>query len=130
MATLNHILTWAFNIIYAPLNPLPRWCSLTLLSGVVGLLALVVVKYTSNQAAIGRVKDDIKANMLAIKLFKDEMRVMFGAQRRLIWAALRMQYRMLPPLLVMLVPFVLVAALYLVSAISWFMVDCTRRVDE
>ena len=107
---LNHILTAVFDVIYAPLNALPRWFSLTLLSGMAGLAALVVVKYASNQVAIARIKDDIKANMLAIKLFKDEMRVMFGAQVRLIWAALRMQYRMVPPLLVMLVPFVLMAA--------------------
>ena len=110
VGTLNHILTVVFDVVYAPLNALPCWFSLTLLSGMVGLLALVVVKYASNQAAIARIKDDIKADMLAIKLFKDELRVMFGAQGRLIWSALRMQYRMLPPLLVMLVPFLLAAA--------------------
>ncbi|MCP4591112.1 MAG: hypothetical protein GY842_10230 [bacterium] len=110
MGVLNGILVAVFDAIYAPLNILPRWFSLTVLSGVVGVLALLVVKYASNQAAIGQIKDDIKANLLAIKLFKDEMRVMFGAQRRLIWAALRMQYRMIPPMLVMAVPFVLMAA--------------------
>lgn len=110
MWTINRILTNVFDVIYAPLNLLPRWASLSLLSCLVGLIALVVVKYCSNQRAIARVKDDIKANMLAIKLFKDELRVMFQAQRRLIWAALRMQYHMLPPLLVMLVPIVLIAA--------------------
>ncbi len=110
MGTLNRILTVLFDAIYAPLNPLPRWFSLTLLSVVAGIVALVVVKYTSNQAAIARIKDDTKANMLAIKLFKDDLRVMFGAQGRLIWAALRMLYRMVPPLLVMGIPFVLTAA--------------------
>ncbi|MFH0981589.1 MAG: hypothetical protein V2A79_08630 [Planctomycetota bacterium] len=110
MATLNRILTALFDALYVPLNVLPRWLSLTLLSGIVGLVALMVVKYLSNQAAIARIKDDIKADMLSIKLFKDDLRVMFRAQARLIWAALRMQYRMLPPLLVMFVPFVLMAA--------------------
>ncbi len=110
MGTLNGIMTAVFDAIYAPLNVLPHWFSLTLLSGMLGVVALLVVKYASNQTAIGRVKDDIKANMLAIKLFKDEMRVMFGAQRRLIWAALRMQYHMLLPVLVMFIPFVLMAA--------------------
>jgi hypothetical protein len=110
MATLNRLLTALFDVIYTPLNPLPRWCSLTLLSVLAGLVALLVVKYTSNQAAIARIKDDIKAHMLAIKLFKDDLGVMFGAQAQLIWAALRMQYRMLPPLVIMFVPFVLMAA--------------------
>ena len=104
------MLTVLFDVIYTALNPLPRWFSLTLLSVLAGLVALLVVKYTSNQAAIARIKDDIKAHMLAIKLFKDDLGVMFGAQAQLIWAALRMQYRMLPPLVIMFVPFVLMAA--------------------
>lgn len=110
MWTINRIMTAVFDVLYVPLGVLPRWASLMLISCVVGLVALVVLKYCSNQRAIARVKNDIKANMLAIKLFKDDVRVMFQAQRRLIWAALRMQYHMLPPLLVMLVPFVLIAA--------------------
>ena len=110
MGTLNGIMTALFDAIYAALNALPHWMSLTLLSGVVGIVALVVVKHTSNQAAIGRIKDEIKANLLSIKLFKDELRVMFSAQRRVIWAALRLQYHMLIPVLVMFVPFVLTAA--------------------
>lgn len=110
MATLNLIMTAVFDAIYAPLNPLPHWFSLTLLSALIGVAALVVVKYASNQTAIARVKDDIKANMLSIKLFKDELRVMFGAQRGVIGAALRLQVHMLLPVLVMFVPFVLMAA--------------------
>ncbi|MCK4658522.1 MAG: hypothetical protein KAV82_03280 [Phycisphaerae bacterium] len=110
MSTLNHILTALFDVIYTPFNVLPHWFSLTLISAVIGVAALVVVKYTSNQAAIARIKDSIKANMLSIKLFKDNLRVMFVAQKRVIWAALCLQGRMLPPLLVMFIPFVLIAA--------------------
>ncbi len=110
MGVLNSILTAVFDTVYAVLGLGPRWLSLTILSGIVGVVALIVVRFCSNQAAIGRVKDDIKANMLSLKLFKDELRVVLKAQVRLIWAGLRMQYHMLPPLLVMFVPFVLVAA--------------------
>lgn len=110
MTIVNAILTAIFDTLYAVLGVLPAWLSLTVLSAVVGVLALVVVRYCSNQKAIGRVKDDIKANMLALKLFKDELRVVFRAQGRLLVSALRMQYHMLPPLLVMIAPFVLVAA--------------------
>ncbi len=110
MALVNAIFTAVFDTAYAVLGLLPPWLALTVLSGVVGIIALVVIRYCSNQAAIGRVKDDIKANMLALKLFKDELPVVFRAQGRLLWAALRMQYHMVPPLLVMLVPFMLIAA--------------------
>jgi hypothetical protein len=110
MGILNSILTALFDTVYAVLGLGPRWLSLVLLSAVVGVIALIVVRYCSNQAAIGRVKDDIKANMLSLKLFKDELRVVLKAQARLVRAGLKMQYYMLPPLLVMFIPFVLIAA--------------------
>jgi len=110
MGVLNSILTALFDTVYAVLGLGPRWLSLTILSGVVGVIALIVVRYCSNQAAIGRVKDDIKANMLSLKLFKDELRVVLRAQARLVWAGLRMQYYMQQPRLVMFIPFVLGAA--------------------
>lgn len=110
MGVVNSILTAVFDTVYAVLGLLPAWLSLTVISALVGVLALLVVRYCSNQTAIGRVKDDIKANMLALKLFKDELPVVFRSQGRLLVSALRMQYYMLPPLLVMFIPFVLVAA--------------------
>ena len=94
MGILNSILTALFDTVYAVLGLGPRWLSLVLLSAVVGVIALIVVRYCSNQAAIGRVKDDIKANMLSLKLFKDELRVVLKAQARLVRAGLKMQYYM------------------------------------
>jgi hypothetical protein len=107
---INRILTAVFDTVYAVLGLLPNWASLTVLSGLVGVAALFVVRYCSNQKAMGKVKDDIKANMLALKLFKDELPVVFRSQGVLLWSAVRIQLLMLPPLVVMIVPFVLVAA--------------------
>ena len=45
----------------------------------------VVFKYTSNQRAIKRARDDIKAHLLALKLFKENTRVIFRAQGRILW---------------------------------------------
>ena len=102
LALLNPICTALGDGIYAVLGPLPPWLSLTILSAIAGLLALVVFRYTSNQKAIGRALDDIKANLLALKLYKDELRVTFQAQGRLLWAIARLQRYMLTPFLVML----------------------------
>ena len=77
------------------------------LSAIFGICALVAYKYTSNQGAITRVHDDIKANLLAIKLFKDNYSVTFKSQMRLFWAALRMFGLSLQPLAVMIIPMVL-----------------------
>jgi len=107
LALLNPLCTTIGDVVYTVLGPLPPWLSLTILSVVAGLLALVVFRYTSNQKAIGRALDDIKANLLALKLYKDEIGVTFRAQWRLLWAILRLQRYMLTPFFVMLGPMLL-----------------------
>jgi len=65
---------------------------------------LIAFRHTSNQKAIGKVKDDIKANLLALKLYKDELRVTFLSQARLLWAIVRLQRYVLTPVLLMALP--------------------------
>lgn len=107
LAFLNRICTVLGDAVYAVLAPLPVWLGLTLLSAVTGIGMLIAFRYTSNQAAIGRARDEITANLLALKLFKDEVRVVFRAQRRLLGALLRLQWHMLRPVLIMLLPMLL-----------------------
>lgn len=106
-AVLNPICTAIGDAVYTVLGPLPVWLGLTILSALTGVVMLVAFRYVSNQAAIGRAKDDIKANLLALKLYKDELRVTFQAQGRLLWAVLRLQRYVLTPVLVMLLPVLL-----------------------
>ena len=68
------------------------------------MLLLAVFKYTSNQRAIKRVRDDINANLLALKLFKDSARVALAAQGRILLGAGRLFVLALVPMLVMAVP--------------------------
>ncbi|MGB2985298.1 MAG: hypothetical protein WBE26_05395 [Phycisphaerae bacterium] len=107
LAVVNPICTRIGDFVYALLGPLPVWLSLTILSVLTGIVMLIAFRYTSNQPAIGKAKDDIKANLLALKLYKDELRVTFQAQGRLLWAILRLQRYMLTPVLVMLAPMLL-----------------------
>ena len=107
LAYLNRVCTVVADGVYATLGPLPVWLGLTLLSAVTGVGMLIAFRYTSNQAAIGRARDEITANLLALKLFKDEVRVVFRSQRRVFGALLRLQWHMLRPLLVMLLPMLL-----------------------
>ncbi|HEV3116830.1 MAG TPA: hypothetical protein VGY58_07250, partial [Gemmataceae bacterium] len=46
----------------SPIGMLPGWLSATLVSAITGVLLLIVFKYTSNQRAIKRVRDGIKAD--------------------------------------------------------------------
>jgi len=110
LRVINPICTLTGDAVYGLLNPLPIWLGLTIISIVVGIVMLIAFRYTSNQVAIGRAKDDIKANLLVLKLYKDELRVVFRSQLRLLWAILRLQRYVLTPVLIMLVPMLLILA--------------------
>ena len=112
-----YIMTW----INIPMNALgkyalaliavlPGWLSNTIISAVTGVVLLIIFKYTSNQRAIGRVRDDIKANMLALKLFKDSIAVTLQAQGRVFRGAFLLLIHAVRPMLVMIVPVSLLLA--------------------
>jgi hypothetical protein len=88
----------------APLGFLPGWLSATAIAGVTGVLLLGVFKYTSDQRAIRRARDDIDAHLLALKLFKDSARVALVAQGRILKGAARLLVLALVPMAVMAVP--------------------------
>ncbi|MGD8451969.1 MAG: hypothetical protein PVJ57_09145 [Phycisphaerae bacterium] len=107
LAVLNPICTSIADALYAVLDVLPVWLGLTILSAVTGVVMLVAFRYVSNQRAIGQARDQITANLLALKLFKDEVRVAFTSQWRLLKALLRLQVHMLLPILIMILPLLL-----------------------
>jgi hypothetical protein len=92
----------------APIAALPGWLSATIVSAATGVLFLLAFKYTSNQGAIKRVRNDIKANLFALKLFKDNVAVTFRAQGGLIVGALRLTFLAIVPMVVMMVPVTLI----------------------
>jgi hypothetical protein len=92
----------------APISVLPGWLSATIVAAATGVLLLIVFKYTSNQRAIKRVRDDINANLLALKLFKDNTSVALRAQGRILLGACRLFILALVPMLFMIVPVLLI----------------------
>lgn len=86
---------------------MPGWLSNTIISAVAGVVLLVIFKYTSNQRAIGAARDDIKAHLLALKLFKDSISVTLRAQGRVFRGAFLLLFYSVRPMLVMIVPVVL-----------------------
>ena len=117
MSFLAHIVTWlnvplnaAGKLLTAPVAAVPGWLSNTVISAAMGVTLLVLWKYTSNQDAIGRVKDDIKANILALKLFKDSISVTLQAQGRVFRGAGGLLFHAIRPMLVMIVPICLILA--------------------
>jgi hypothetical protein len=108
---LTHLVVWlnaAANALgewlLAPVAVLPGWLSATLAAVATGLLFLVAFKYVSNQRAVKAVRNDLKANLLALKLFKENTSVTLRAQGGLFLGAGRLLLLNVVPMLVMALP--------------------------
>ena len=73
MNALNGLLTKIFDVILVPLEFMGNEMALILLSGIFGVLALVVFKYISSQKGIKAAKDKIKGHMIAIRLYQNDL---------------------------------------------------------
>jgi len=105
LATWINVVTNALGrFLLAPIAVFDGWLSNTIISAAAGVVLLIIFKYTSNQSAIGRVRDNIKAHMLALKLFKDSMSVTLQAQGQVFRGALFLLLHAVRPMLVMIVP--------------------------
>jgi uncharacterized membrane protein (DUF106 family) len=107
---LNVVTNAIGGLLLAPVAAVSGWLSITVISAALGVLLLVIFKYTSNQMAIGRVRDDIKANLLAVKLFKDSISVTFRSQARVFAGSFKLLFYAIVPMLVMIVPVCLILA--------------------
>jgi uncharacterized membrane protein (DUF106 family) len=114
MDFLVHLIAWIntpvniiSNYLLAPVGMMPGWLSNSMISALTGVFLLVIFKYTSNQKAIGNVRDGIKADMLAIKLFKDSTAVIISSQVGILSGAVRLFFYAIKPMMVMIIPVLL-----------------------
>jgi uncharacterized membrane protein (DUF106 family) len=110
MSIVNLVFGKAIDLILLPFRGASPWFGMTAVSFLTALLMLEIYKLSSNQAAIRRAKDRIKAHLLEMRLYKDSMRVTLGAQAAIVKANLAYMAANLKPLAVMIVPLVLVLA--------------------
>jgi hypothetical protein len=85
----------------------PGWVSTTTIATVTGVLMLFAFKYTSRQSAIKQTRNQIKANLLSLSLFKENVWVGLQAQGRILANAGRLMWLSLIPMLVMTIPMIL-----------------------
>jgi hypothetical protein len=123
---LNAVANALGSVLLAPIGVLPGWLSATIIAAATGLLMLIIFKYTSHQRAIKAVRNDIKAQLLALKLFKDSMSVTFRAQGCLLLDAFWLLILALVPMLVMAVP----VSLLLVQLALWYQSRPLRVGEE
>jgi uncharacterized membrane protein (DUF106 family) len=77
------------------------------LSVVVGLGMVVLFGYTSDQKAIGVAKDQLKAHLLAVRLYRDQLHVVMGSYGKVLRGTGRYLKLAFKPLLYVIIPIVI-----------------------
>jgi hypothetical protein len=106
-AFVNRATTAAFEGISWPASRLSEPLQLAWLGLLAALLALLVFRFTSDQDALGRARDRVRAHLLELWIYRDDLGVSARAQAHLLRQNLAYLRHTLVPLLVMLGPFVL-----------------------
>jgi uncharacterized membrane protein (DUF106 family) len=126
MNIFNGLLTGLFDLVLRPFRGLDPMWALLLVSIVTGILMLWIFGKVSNQETIRVVRDRIRGNLIAIRLFGDDIGLLFRLQARIvrlfgddIGLLFRLQARIvrqtltymrhaLVPMLIMIVPVLLI----------------------
>src|SRR5277367_993362 len=74
---------------------------------VVGLVMVVLFGYTSDQKAIGIAKDQLKAHLLAVRLYRDQIPVVMGSYGKILRGTGRYLKLAFKPLLYVIIPITL-----------------------
>ena len=91
---LNSLLTRLFDALLWPFRGLhPIWALLAV-SSVTGLVMLWIFGKVSDQEAVRAVRDKIRGNLIGVRLFGDDIRVMFRLQGTILRATLTIVQRM------------------------------------
>jgi uncharacterized membrane protein (DUF106 family) len=116
MWVFNSVLDKFFDIMFLPFRNMSPWVGMLLISLLTSFLMLFIFRRTSNQAGIKKAKSLIKAHLLELRLFPDDMRVQFRAQGRILLANFKYIGHNSKPMLVMIVPVLLI----LIQLNLWF----------
>lgn len=107
MTTLLFWIDQLFDFSFRLMKPLPALVVLAVFSVLTALLSLIVVRWTSNQKAIRRLRHLIGAHVLEVRLFADQPRVVLRAYLILLGNTLLYLRYALVPLLVVSLPLLL-----------------------
>lgn len=110
MNAINGAVTALFDLLLSPLEAVGPDFALIVISGVFGVLALIVFKHISSQKGIKAAKDKIKGHMIEIRLYQDDLGLVSKAIGKVL--ARNLQYVCLNfgPFIPLMLPFGLVAA--------------------
>ncbi len=116
---LNVVLNKIFEIIFIPFQNINPWFGMIALSLLTGILMLYVFKLTSDQEGIKKTKNKIKAHLLEIRLYKNDLVTSFKAQGNILVSNFKYMKHSVKPLLVMIIPILLI----IIHSNFWFAYD-------
>lgn len=107
-SVVNRTLNAVFDVWLWPFKGLPVIWQIVALAIPATVLSLLIFRYFSNQEGIRGAKNKIKAHLLELRLFKDDIGVTLMAQRDIFRNSLLYMRYALTPMAFMIVPFVLI----------------------
>jgi hypothetical protein len=110
MQTFNAISTAVFDVLLAPFGHRHASFDLMLWPTLMGVLAILVYKAVSNQAALTRVKSQITMRLLEIRLFSHDIVQVLKSTGAILWKNVVYLGNHMLPMAVMIVPFVVILA--------------------
>lgn len=110
MNAINALFTKVFDLLLAPLELAGREVALIAISGIFGVLALLAFKHISWQKGIKATKDRIKGNMIAIRIYQDDLAIVSKSVGKVLLRNFQYLALNFGPFVPLAIPFVLVAA--------------------
>src|SRR5262245_55586574 len=102
VALLNAVLTFLFGLVYGAFKWLGPFWSLFVISALGGILLVWIFGKVSNQDAIQKTRNRLSAELIALRLFKDDLKVFFGIQFQvLLWTFKYLRHSLIPMLILM-----------------------------
>jgi len=113
---INSVLNSFFDLLITPFRGVhPLWY-LFVFSLLTGIFMLLIFRYTSNQKKIKETKDKIKAYLIEVRIFNEDLGILLSAQKNLLFYNAKYLIHALKPLLFMIVP----VSIILIQLQGWF----------
>lgn len=110
MNAIHTAVSAIFDVVLTPFEWLGDVWALVLVSGIFGILALLLFKQISWQAGIKSTKDKIKGHMIAIRIYQDDLGIVFSSVLKVVLRNFQYLALNFGPILPLLVPFILIAS--------------------
>jgi len=108
VSAFTAVSTCLFGKVYGPLKWLGPFWSLVGISALAGVLLVWIFGKVSNQDAIQKTRGRLSAELIGLRLFKDDLRVFFGIQYQVLGWTSRYIRHSLVPMLILMVPTIII----------------------